>query len=158
MQPLEQGCVLLQLPLQAAKPLASVRNWRAETVPTQRTAVTIVASNVDLITFLLMIHSPLRDKASSVIPPAGLTCCYFPEGATPPGRTVQNAVNGVVKEQKQPAVQGWVELQLPPQAKPFGSFRNWRAETVPAQTTAMTMVANKVDLTIFLPMIALLSN
>jgi len=69
---------------------------------------------------------------------------------------VQNAVNGVVKEQKQPVAQGWVELQLPPQAKPFGSLRNWRAETVPAQTTAMTMVANNVDLTIFLPMIAIL--
>ena len=71
---------------------------------------------------------------------------------------MQNAVNGVVKEQKQPVAQGWVELQLPPQAKLFGSFRNWRAETVPAQTTAMTMVANNVDLTIFLPMIAILSN
>ena len=71
---------------------------------------------------------------------------------------MQNAVNGVVKEQKQPVAHGCVELQLPPQVKPFGSFRNWRAETVPAQTTAMTMVANNVDLTIFLPMIALLSN
>lgn len=55
MQPLEQGCVLLQLPLQAAKPFVSVRNWRAETVPAQRTAVTIVASSVDLIIFLRMI-------------------------------------------------------------------------------------------------------
>lgn len=78
MQPVEQGCVLLQLPLQAAKPLASVRNWRAETVPTQRTAVTIVASNVDLITFLLMIHSPLRDKASSVIIPCRPYLLLFP--------------------------------------------------------------------------------
>jgi hypothetical protein len=34
------------------------------------------------------------------------SACYFPEGATPPGRTVQNAVNGVVKEQKQPVAQG----------------------------------------------------
>jgi hypothetical protein len=58
----------------------------------------------------------------------------------------------------QPLRQGLFAPQLPPQAKPFGSFRNWRAETVPAQTTAMTMVANNVDLTIVLPMIALLSN
>lgn len=55
MQPLEQGCVLLQLPLQAAKPLVSVRNWRAETVPAQRTAVTIVANNADLTNLLAMI-------------------------------------------------------------------------------------------------------
>jgi hypothetical protein len=54
MQPVAQGCVLLQLPLQAAKPVASV-NWRAETVPAQRTAVTIVASNVDLMILFLMI-------------------------------------------------------------------------------------------------------
>jgi hypothetical protein len=55
MQPVAQGCTLLQLPLQAANPLLSVRNWRAETVPAQRTAVTVAASNVDLIIFLLMI-------------------------------------------------------------------------------------------------------
>lgn len=56
---------------------------------------------------------------------------------------MQNAVNGVVKEQKQPAVQGWVELQLPPQvAEPFASLRNCRAETVPAQRTAVTIVEN----------------
>jgi len=55
MQPLEQCCVALQEPRQAAKPFASVRNWRAETVPAQSTAITIVASNVDLIPFLPMI-------------------------------------------------------------------------------------------------------
>ncbi|HET9165506.1 MAG TPA: hypothetical protein VFP11_05885 [Candidatus Angelobacter sp.] len=69
-------------------------------------------------------------------------CCYFPEGAIPAGRTVQNAVNGVVKEQKQPEAQGRVELQVPPQAKPLESVCNWRAETVPAHRTATAMTAN----------------
>jgi hypothetical protein len=55
MQPVEQGCTLLQLPLQAAKPLLSVLSWRADTVPAHRTAVTIAARNVDLTIFLLMI-------------------------------------------------------------------------------------------------------
>lgn len=47
-----------------------------------------------------------------------------------------------------------MELQLPPQAKAFGSARNWLAETVPAQRTPVTIVASSVDLIIFLRMIA----
>jgi hypothetical protein len=58
MQPLEQGCVLLQLPLQAAKPLTSLRNCRAETVPAQRTAATMAASNVVLMVFLFINCAP----------------------------------------------------------------------------------------------------
>jgi hypothetical protein len=58
MQPVEQGCVLLQLPLQAAKPLASLRNCRAESVPAQRTPMTSAVKNIELtffmITFLLV--------------------------------------------------------------------------------------------------------
>ena len=69
-------------------------------------------------------------------------CCYLSEGAIPAGRTVQNAVNGVVKEQKQPEAHGCVELQVPPQAKPLESVCNWRAETVPAHRTATAMTAN----------------
>jgi hypothetical protein len=74
MHPVEQGCVLLQLPLHAAKPLVPVRNWRAETVPTQRTAVTKVASNVFLMNFLFMLSliSNLQDRRSE--PPAQLFC------------------------------------------------------------------------------------
>jgi len=60
-QPVAQGCVLLQLPLQAAKPLVSPRNCRAESVPAQSTAVTIAASNVDLIAFAFMI-SPFKSN------------------------------------------------------------------------------------------------
>ncbi|HET8889277.1 MAG TPA: hypothetical protein VFQ41_10265 [Candidatus Angelobacter sp.] len=55
MQPVAQGCVLLQLPLQAAKPLASARNWRAETVPALRTLTTSAANNIDLIFFIMVL-------------------------------------------------------------------------------------------------------
>src|SRR5438445_12875696 len=53
MQPLEHGCVLLQLPLQAAKPLLSLRNCRAETVPAQRTPMTSAVKNIELIFFMI---------------------------------------------------------------------------------------------------------
>jgi hypothetical protein len=56
--------------------------------------------------------------------------------------------------QKQSMLQDMCLLQMPPQKGLVAEgFRNWRAETVPAQTTAMTTVANNVDLIIFLPMI-----
>jgi len=61
----------------------------------------------------------------------------------------------VVKEQTQPAVaQGRVKLQVPPQVRePLMPLRNWRAETVPAHRTDITMVANSMLLTIFPDMI-----
>jgi hypothetical protein len=72
MQPVEQGLTLLQLPLQAAKPLLSVLNWRADTVPAHRTAVTIAARNVDLTIFLLMIapfsKTTLDDSKGILVP------------------------------------------------------------------------------------------
>jgi hypothetical protein len=63
---------------------------------------------------------------------------------------VQKAVNGVVKEQKQPVAQAWVALQLPPHVVAFwAGFRNCRAETVPAQRTAVSMAASNVVLIFF---------
>jgi len=53
------GLVALHVPLQTGSRLADVCNCRAETVPAQRTAVTIAANNVFLIV-LLMVHSPFR--------------------------------------------------------------------------------------------------
>jgi hypothetical protein len=50
-----QGWVALQRPLQTPISPALLCNCRAETVPAHRTAVTIAASNVDVI-FLLMIN------------------------------------------------------------------------------------------------------
>jgi hypothetical protein len=49
----------VQLPRQA-KPVALLRSCRAETVPALRTAAIIAASNIFLIAFLFMIHSPFR--------------------------------------------------------------------------------------------------
>jgi hypothetical protein len=54
------------------------------------------------------------------------------------------------KAQMQPLLQGLFAPQLPPHEKPFGSLRNWRAETVPAQRTAVTMAASNVDLIAFI--------
>jgi hypothetical protein len=68
---------------------------------------------------------------------------YFFGGTTPPSFVVQNAVNGVVKEQTQPLVaQGWVALQVPPQVNPLAPLRNCRAETVPAHRTATAITAS----------------
>ena len=57
---------------------------------------------------------------------------------------MQNSVVGVVKEQKQLLGQGRVALQVPLQAKPLGSFRNCRAESVPAQRTAETIAVKSM--------------
>lgn len=76
--------------------------------------------------------------------------CYFPGDATPAGRVVQNAVNGVVNEQKQPLAQGLVALHVPPHVVlPWVWTRNCRAETVPAQRTAVSMAASNVVLMVF---------
>ncbi len=90
-----QWTVVLHVPLQTGSRLAGVCNCRAETVPAQRTAAAIAASNVFLIV-LLIIHSPFSVRLMRAF--AG---CYFPEGATPASFVVQNAVVGVVKEQTQ---------------------------------------------------------
>jgi hypothetical protein len=59
-------------------------------------------------------------------------------------------VNGVVNEQKQPLAQGRVALHVPPHVvTPWTPFRNCRAETVPAQRTAVTMAASNVVLMVF---------
>jgi len=60
MHPVLQGLLALQPPPHA-KFFASLRNCRAESVPTPRTAVIIAASNMFLIVCLLIIHSPLFD-------------------------------------------------------------------------------------------------
>jgi methylglyoxal synthase len=52
-------------------------------------------------------------------------------------------VNGVVKEQTQPLIQGWVALQVPPHVVELRALlRNCRAERVPVHRTATAMIAN----------------
>jgi len=79
-----------------------------------------------------------------VRPLAAASSCYFFPGTAPASLVVQNPVIGVVNEQTQPLVgQGWVMLQVPLQAKPLGSLRSCRAESVPAPRTAVTIIANR---------------
>jgi hypothetical protein len=148
-----QGTLMLQVPPQLASALAPLRNWRAETVPAQSTAVTITANHVFLIAFLPMFALLFSDKAW--LP--GLRVRYFFGEVTPASFVVQNAVVGVVKEQTQLEVgQGWVALQVPPQVNPLTPLRNCRAETVPTQRTAVTMAPSNAFLMVFLVMIVLL--
>jgi hypothetical protein len=53
MQPLLQGLFAPQLPPHVVNPLALLRNWRAETVPAQRTAETIAVKNIVFILLLM---------------------------------------------------------------------------------------------------------
>jgi hypothetical protein len=84
---------------------------------------------------------------------------YLLGDTTPASFVVQNAVNGVVKEQTQPAVaQGWVALHVPPQVvELLAPLRNCLAETVPAQRTTATTVASNVVFISFLLMLVFLS-
>jgi hypothetical protein len=54
----EQGLTTLQEPWQAATAFTPVRNCRAESVPAQRAAVTIVARNTVLIVFIISCAPP----------------------------------------------------------------------------------------------------
>jgi hypothetical protein len=65
-QPPLQCTVVLHAPLQTGSKLAGVRSCRAETVPAQRTAVAIAASNVFLIV-LFMVHSPFISVIASYL-------------------------------------------------------------------------------------------
>jgi hypothetical protein len=148
MQPVAQGCTLLQLPLQAAKPLLSVRNWRAETVPAHSTAVTIAVRNVDLSIFLRMI-APSSNGDAGQCP--GTHSIGFFGGLTGPGSLTHAPDVPLKIWQMQAPLQGFVALQVPVQVgSRLGFFCNWRAETVPAQRTAVTMAASNVFLMVFL--------
>lgn len=85
MQPLLQGLFAPQLPPQA-NPFALLRNCRAESAPALRTAVIIAASNVFLITFLLMIFTPLIPVAGQfdADPPPGSATRLCPLSAISP--------------------------------------------------------------------------
>jgi hypothetical protein len=155
-QSMLQDICLLQMPPQKGLMAAWFRNWRAETVPAKRTAVTIVARNVDLIIFLPMIAPGQWQRWTTV---GSFAPSYFVEGLRPGGSLTQPPVvapSGI--QQKQGPLQATVALQVPRQKViAVGWLRSTRAETVPAKRTAVTMVASNVGF-IILPMIALLSN
>jgi len=56
-----QGFVALQVPVQVGSRLGFFCNWRAETVPAQRTAVTVAARSVLLMVFFV-IEIPLPSR------------------------------------------------------------------------------------------------
>src|SRR6266700_1773468 len=74
MQPAAQGLLAPQLPPHEARPLAFVRSCRAETVPAQRTAVTIAVSNTVLIFFIMTtsFFNEIRDDCQNF---AKQFCC-----------------------------------------------------------------------------------
>jgi hypothetical protein len=79
---------------------------------------------------------------------------YFAGGWIPVGWVEQNpVVDSSGKAQMQPVLQGLFAPQLPPQAKLLASLRNCRAESVPAQRTAVTIAASNVALIAFIFMI-----
>lgn len=147
MQPLEQGCVLLQAPRQAAKPLLSVRNWRAETVPAQRTAITNVVSNVVLMNFLFILSLVCNFAWPEV---RNLESSYF-AGLNAGGRMHEPDLVPAGMLQKQSMLQDMCLLQMPPQKGLVVAWLcNCRAETVPADRTAVTNVTSNVFLMNFL--------
>src|SRR5882672_11952405 len=77
---------------------------------------------------------------------------YFTTDAPGMGCDEQNGLPvSMGKMQRQPLAQGLPMPQLPPQvAKPLASFRNCRAETVPAQKTPMISAAKNIDLNFFM--------
>jgi hypothetical protein len=91
-----------------------------------------------------------------------LAACYFPAGAAPASLVVQNPVSGVVNEQTHLVValmQGWVMLQVPLHVSDvLASARNWRAETVPAQRTAVIKTASNAFFVVFMLIIIFLSD
>jgi hypothetical protein len=144
MQPVEQGCTLLQLPLQAAKPLLSVLSWRADTVPAHRTAVTIAARNVDLTIFLLMIAPCSICNAGQC---SRVHSTGFFGGLTGPGSLTHAPEVPLKIWQMQAPLQGFVALHVPVHAgSRLADVRSCRAETVPAQRTAVAMAARNVFL------------
>jgi hypothetical protein len=136
---LGQGVFLLQKPRQVVWATKVWRNWWAETVPAKRTATTSVVKNEALMVFVMMLLPCYKSS-------------YFPSGWTPVGCDEQNpVVASSAKAQMQPVEQGCTLLQLPLQAaKPRLSVRNWRADTVPAQRTAVTMVVSNIVLILFM--------
>lgn len=111
----------------------------------------IAASEKFWMIFLMICPSFQFTRPYEYSPAPGSARRYFPGATTPAGRVVQNAVNGVVNEQKQPLAQACVALHVPPHVVAAGaSFRNCRAETVPAQRTAVSIAANNVVLMVFI--------
>jgi hypothetical protein len=137
------------VPVQAGNSLGFVCSCRAETLPAHKTAAIEIASDAFLMASMFMIISFLIGNRS--LSP------YFNTVAPGMGCDEQNVLPVSIRTtQMQPVLQGLVALQPPPQlANPLVSVRSCRAETVPAQRTAVTITARNVFFIVFLPMIHL---
>jgi hypothetical protein len=140
------GLVALQVPPQVGDAFTPSRNWRAETVPAQRAARTNAANAKVWMFFLIiaLLSTARLDRCSRRFP-------YLITVAPGMGCDEQNALfDSMGKMQRQPLAQGLLMPQLPPQvAKPLSPERSWRAETVPAQRTAVIIAASNVVLIFF---------
>ena len=142
------GWVALQRPLQTPTAPGCFCNCRAETVPAHRTVTTRAAKSVVLI-FLPMIRSPFKQKSSGLrehpLP------SYFFGGLSGPGSLTHAPDVPLKIWQMQTPPQCFVALQVPVQAgNTVDFFCNCRAETVPAQRTAMAIAARNVFLILLL--------
>lgn len=140
------GWVALQRPLQTPITPGCLCNCRAETVPAHRTVITSAAKNAALI-FLPMIRSPFRrkDGGRHSLP------SYFFGGLSGPGSRTHPPVVPVRISQMQAPLQCTVALHAPLQTgSRLAGVRSCRAETVPAQRTAMAIAARNVFLIVLL--------
>jgi hypothetical protein len=147
-----QCTVVLHAPLQTGSRLADVCNCRAETVPAQRTAVAIAAKNVFLIV-LFMVFLLFKQKSSgcrSIRYPS-----YFFGGLSGPGSRTHPPVVPNIWQMQGP-LHGLVALHVPTQAgNKLADICNCRAETVPAQRTAIAIAARNVFLIVLLMILSL---
>ncbi len=93
--------------------------------------------------------NPAAGNFAGLRPPAfdtGLMCpIYLITVAPGIGCDEQNGLpDSMGKMHRQPLAHGLFTPQLPPQAKCFGSVRSWRAESVPAHSTAVTINAKDI--------------
>ena len=142
------GWVALQRPLQTPITPGCLCNCRAETVPAHRTVITRAAKSVALI-LLPMIRSPFKQKSSGC---RGIRFpSYFFGGLSGPGSLTHPPVVPLKIWQMQGPLHGLVALHVPTQAgNSLADVCNCRAETVPAQRTAVAIAAKNVFLIVLL--------
>jgi hypothetical protein len=143
----EQGMVALHRPLHTPISPGLLCNCRAETVPAHRTVITRATKSVALV-FLPMIALLSSKRAADA---EASVSSYFFGGLTGPGSLTHPPVVPVKIWQMQGPLQGLVALQVPVHAGNSLAFIcSCRAETVPAQRTAVATAARNVFLIVLL--------
>ena len=139
--------VALHRPLHTPISPGLLCNCRAETVPAHRAVITRAAKSVALV-FLPMI-ALLKAKEQRM--PRHPLPSYFFGGLSGPGSLTHPPVVPIRISQRQPPVQGFIALHVPRQTgSRLACFCNCRAETVPAQRTAVAITARNAFLIVLL--------